>query len=43
MEGEVIIEDITYKAGDTLLLTPNAKVKMKALTAALLFKSYVPR
>jgi mannose-6-phosphate isomerase len=43
MEGEVNIEDITYKAGDTVLLTPNAKVKMKALTAALLFKSYVPR
>lgn len=43
MEGEVIIEDIAYKAGDTVLLTPNAKVIMKAHTAAQLFKSYVPK
>lgn len=43
MDGEVLIEDITYKAGDTVLLTPNAKVTLKALTAALLFKSYVPK
>lgn len=43
MNGEVLIEDITYKAGDTVLLTPNAKLKMKAHTAALLFKAYVPK
>jgi len=43
MNGEVLIEDITYKAGDTVLLTPNAKLKMKAYTAALLFKAYVPK
>ncbi len=43
MDGEVIIEDIAYKAGDTLLLTPNAKLAIKADTAAILFKSYVPK
>jgi len=43
MNGEVLIEDITYKAGDTVLLTPNAKLKMKAHSAALLFKAYVPK
>ena len=43
MEGEVLIEDKAYKAGDTVLLTPKAKVKMKAHTAALMFKSYVPK
>lgn len=43
MDGEVIIEDIAYKAGDTALLTPNAKLKIKAKAAAILFKSYVPK
>jgi len=43
MDGEIIIEDIAYKAGDTVLLTPNAKLKIKAHTAAILFKSYVPK
>jgi len=43
MDGEVFIEDIAYKVGDTVLLTPNAKVKIKAHTKALLFKSYVPK
>lgn len=43
MDGEVVIEDIAYKAGDTVLLIPNAKVKIKAQTSALLFKSYVPK
>jgi mannose-6-phosphate isomerase len=43
MDGEVIIEDIAYKAGDTVLLTPNAQLKIKAHTAAILFKSYVPK
>jgi mannose-6-phosphate isomerase class I len=43
MEGEVLIEDKAYNAGDTLLLTPNAKVKMKAQTTTVVFKSYVPR
>jgi len=43
MEGEVLIEDKAYKAGDTVLLTPKAKVKMKAHTAAVMFKSYVPK
>ena len=43
MDGEVIIEDIAYKAGDTALLTPNAKLTMKAKSASVLFKSYVPK
>jgi len=43
MDGEVIIEDIAYKAGDTALLTPNAKLTIKAKAAAILFKSYVPK
>jgi mannose-6-phosphate isomerase len=43
MEGEILIEDKAYKAGDTVLLTPKAKVKMKAHTAAVMFKSYVPK
>lgn len=43
MDGEVIIEDMAYKAGDTALLIPNAKLKIKAHTAAILFKSYVPK
>ena len=43
MDGEIIIEDIAYKAGDTVLFTPNAKLKIKAHTAAILFKSYVPK
>ena len=43
MDGDVLIEDIAYKAGDTVLLTPKAKVKIKAHTAAVLFKSYVPK
>jgi len=43
MDGEVLIEDIAYKVGDTVLLTPNAKLKIKAHTAAILFKSYVPK
>jgi mannose-6-phosphate isomerase len=43
MDGEVIVEDIAYKAGDTVLLTPNAKLKIKAHTAAILFKSYFPK
>ena len=43
MDGEVIIEDMAYKAGDTALLTANAKVKIKAHTAAVLFKAYVPK
>jgi mannose-6-phosphate isomerase len=43
MEGEMLIEDKAYNAGDTLLLTPNAKVKMKAQTTTVVFKSYVPR
>jgi mannose-6-phosphate isomerase len=43
MEGEVVIEDIAYKAGDTALLTPNTMVKLKAKLPALLFKAYVPK
>ena len=43
MEGEVVIEDIAYKAGDTALLTPNAKLSVKAKLPALLFKAYVPK
>jgi mannose-6-phosphate isomerase len=43
MDGEVFIEDIAYKVGDTVLLTPNAKVKIMAHRKALLFKSYVPK
>jgi mannose-6-phosphate isomerase len=43
MEGEVLIDDKAYKAGDTMLLTPKAKVKMKAHTSAVMFKSYVPK
>jgi len=43
MEGEVLIEDIAYKAGDTALLTPNTIVKLKAKLPALLFKAYVPK
>jgi len=43
MEGEVLIEDIAYKAGDTALLTPNAKLPVKAKLPALLFKAYVPK
>ena len=43
MEGEVVIEDIAYKAGDTALLTPNTIVKLKAKLPALLFKAYVPK
>ena len=43
MDGEVVIEDIAYKAGDTALLTPNAKLTMKAKAASVLFKSYVPK
>jgi mannose-6-phosphate isomerase class I len=43
MDGEVIIEDMAYKAGDTALLTANAKVKIKAHTATVLFKAYVPK
>ena len=43
MEGEILIEDKAYKAGDTVLLTPKAKVKMKAHTTAVMFKSYVPK
>jgi mannose-6-phosphate isomerase len=43
IDGEVIIEDIAYKAGDTALLTPNAKLTMKAKAASVLFKSYVPK
>jgi mannose-6-phosphate isomerase len=43
IDGEVSIEDKAYKAGDTVLLTLNAKYTMKAHTAAVLFKSYVPR
>jgi mannose-6-phosphate isomerase len=43
MDGEVEIEDIAYKAGDTALLTPNAKLSIKAKSPALLFKAYVPK
>ena len=43
MDGEVIIEDMAYKAGDIALLTANAKVKIKAHTATVLFKAYVPK
>ena len=43
IDGEVSIEDKAYKAGDTVLLTLNAKYTMKAHTASVLFKSYVPR
>jgi len=43
MEGEVVIEDIAYKAGDTALLTPNTMVKLKAKLPTLLFKAYVPK
>ncbi len=43
MDGEVIIEDKGYKAGDTALLTPNAKLSIKAKSPALLFKAYVPK
>jgi mannose-6-phosphate isomerase len=43
MEGEVIIEDIAYKAGDTALLTPNAKLKIKVKAATVLFKAFVPK
>jgi hypothetical protein len=43
LDGEVIIEDMAYKAGDTALLTANAKVKIKAHTATVLFKAYVPK
>jgi mannose-6-phosphate isomerase len=43
MDGEIIIEDIAYKAGDTALLTPNAKLKIKAKAATILFKSFVPK
>ena len=43
IDGEVIIEDMAYKAGDTVLLTPNAQLTIKAHTAAVLFKSYVPK
>jgi mannose-6-phosphate isomerase len=43
IDGEVIIEEIAYKAGDTALLTPNTMVKVKAKLPALLFKAYVPK
>ena len=43
MDGEIIVENIAYKAGDTALLTPNAKLSIKAKSPALLFKAYVPK
>ncbi len=43
MDGEIIIEDIAYKAGDTALLTSNVKLSIKAKSPALLFKAYVPK
>ena len=43
MDGEVEIEGIAYKAGDTALLTPKANLSIKAKSQALLFKAYVPK
>ena len=43
MEGEVEIDHIAYKAGDTAVLTPKAKLTVKAKSAAILFKAYVPK
>jgi len=43
IDGEIDIEDIAYKAGDTALLTPNAKLSIKAKSPAILFKAYVPK
>jgi len=43
LEGEVKIDGMPYKAGDTALLTPKATVKIEAISAALLFKAYVPK
>jgi mannose-6-phosphate isomerase len=41
-EGELQVEELSVKAGEAVMLPAGQGISLKAITASVLFKSYVP-
>ena len=42
MEGAVLVDDLPLKAGDSVVIQPNSKIKLIAQQPTVLFRSFVP-
>ena len=42
MEGAVLVDDLPLKAGDSVVIQPDSKIKLIAQQPTVLFRSFVP-